>query len=170
MLSKRLRSIARGLHLERHQRGTSREVRLPASSRMLRSEVGQPALSKLSTTGKAGHLLFGPYLSLPPGRYVAALQWRGRVPASAQATLRVVVEAGTQQLAERALADTHGRVAEVELPFEVLQPCVDLELQVRVDARIEADIIAVLVGPDSLQAATQPVTDGPAGSAAYAVA
>ncbi len=170
VLSGRLLNIARGLHLQRYQRGTLREVQLPASSRMLRSEVGQPALSHLRTRGKAGHLLFGPYLSLPPGRYVVALQWRGRVPDSAQATLRVVVEAGTQQLAERALPDTHDRVAEVELPFEVLQPCVDLEFQVRVDARIEASIVAIAVRPHALRAAITSVGGGSAGTAAHAIA
>jgi hypothetical protein len=172
LLSRRLLDIARGLHPIQAGHDTPRHLKLPGSSRMLRSEVGRPSLTQLRTQGKAGHLLFGPYLGLPPGHYLATLQWRAHVPDSAKASLRIAVAGGTLELAQYVLADTHGRVIQTTFAFELDQPCSDLELQVQVDAQVNAEITSIAVSPDASlrNAAPADQMSGTAGAAPHALA
>jgi hypothetical protein len=147
LLASRLQHIASGLWKERRQSGDPREFTLTGANRMLRTQVGQLRGSHMRSQAKAGHLMFGPYLQLPPGSYVAKLKWCGRVPKSAHALLKVVAHGGESALAECELYDSGERIVTVELPFRLARACADLEIQVRVDQFVQAEIVSVAVRP-----------------------
>lgn len=147
ILSRRLRNMARGLHQEALGRGDPRDLHLEASSRLLRTEVGVPRLGRLRTQQRAGYLLFGPYLSLPPGDYVARLLWTARIPAGAQAELHLMVDGARRRVGGCTPTDTGGNASSVEVPFHLATHCADLELQLRVDELVQAEVTSVEFSP-----------------------
>ena len=115
------------------------DYRFEGSSRVLRTEVGVTDERGLTTTGKSGHLLFGPYLALPPGRYVAELTWTYRIPTGASCHLRVVVRNGSVALCrEEVKAGMQMTPATTRMHFELDTTCGDLEVQLQVDAHVQA--------------------------------
>jgi len=68
-----------------------------------------------------GVLFFGPYVALPAGRYVAAVN-ATTLEGSGTMSLRVTLNAGNRLLAERTLAITAGPAPRLEIPFDVPAP------------------------------------------------
>jgi hypothetical protein len=95
------------------------------------SQVGSRIGDRLSTTGRAGFLFFGPYLPLQEGEYFVVL--RGVFKRSAAAKLDVVSHLGLESHAEYHLCrfDRQGR-AEVIVPFRVGPDTQDLEIRMLV--------------------------------------
>lgn len=99
------------------------------------SAVGKRIGTALWSTGKAGHLLYGPYLDLKPGRYVATL--RGMVgPLGLQgAWAEVCISGGREVLIEMPLTGVHqrGEQALASLVFALSEPCTGLEVRINVE-------------------------------------
>jgi hypothetical protein len=109
-----------------------RELRLRAGQdARVRSVVGRADADGIVADGRAGYLLFGPYLAAPPGRYRVRLEGED---APAGAIVDVAARAGAFPLAPpTALRVGDGMLA--ELAFDVPEPGVgDLEVRVQVPA------------------------------------
>jgi glycosyltransferase involved in cell wall biosynthesis len=110
-------------------------VRYWGSDHHLGSAVGKPIGTTIWTSGKAGHLLYGPYLDLNPGRYAATLH--GIVgPIGLQgARADVCISGGRDVLAVAQLTGTHqlGEQVLATLEFTLNAPCNRLEVRVNVE-------------------------------------
>jgi SAM-dependent methyltransferase len=94
--------------------------RWPADSPEIRTKIGEKRDRAIVFNGTAGAGAFGPYASLPAGRWVARLVFRARGKAAGRAKLDVTSGGGTRTLVDRSLAAEEivamGYV--VELPFD----------------------------------------------------
>lgn len=101
----------------------------------LSSTVGKRSGTALWSTGKKGHLLYGPYLDLKPGRYTALL--RGMVgPLGLQgARAEVCISGGRELLVEASLAGAAQPSEQVlaQLDFALSAPCTGMEVRVEVE-------------------------------------
>jgi glycosyltransferase involved in cell wall biosynthesis len=97
----------------------------------LSSVVGERKGTAIWSTGRAGHLLYGPYLNLKPGHYQATI--RGRIgPIGANgAVADVCIEGGTKVLARKILRENGETLASLE--FSIATPCTGLETRVYVE-------------------------------------
>ena len=145
-LARRLFDMARALTRQR----VDIDYLFEGCSRVLRSEVGLVEGRTLVSSGKDGHLLFGPYLSSPPGRFVAELDWAYVVPADANCRIRVVANAGKNVLFELKVQPGTRKVrGKTELPFQLVSSCGDLEVQLQIASRAEARIHSLHIRADS---------------------
>lgn len=96
--------------------------------------VGERTGTALWSTGQAGHLLYGPYLSLPPGRYVATLTGKIGFAGVNGAVADVCIDGGKEIVAECALqgswSDAEQTLAQLE--FALNRPAQQLEVRVEV--------------------------------------
>jgi hypothetical protein len=94
-----------------------------------------------------GFLHFGPYRTLPTGRYVAIFRLRGQgAGAGPFARAEVTADRGRQVLAQRLLntGDPSPRFADIELHFEVTRPePLEYRLEWFGQGRVEADYVYV---------------------------
>lgn len=123
-------------------------------SRVLRSEVGLVEGRTLVSSGKGGYLLFGPYLSLPPGRFVAEIAWAYVVPVGANCRVRVIAGGGTSVLFELDVQPgTTKALGTTELLFQLEAACGDLEVQVQIGSKVEARVHSVRIWAHSSKSA-----------------
>ena len=101
----------------------------------LGSTVGKRIGTAIWSTGKLGHLLYGPYLDLKPGRYAATL--RGMVgPLGLQgARADVCISGGREVLIKMPLTGTPQQGEQVlgVLEFTLNAPCQGLEVRIEVE-------------------------------------
>ncbi len=115
------------------------------SSRTIRSEVGEIEYRSLKTTGRPGHLLFGPYLALAPGRYMVELIWSYEIPESANCILRIVLSGGRIVICEqKVVPGVQLEPVALTLRFDLEESCGDLEIQAIVDGQVRASIRHVI--------------------------
>ncbi|MCV2361773.1 glycosyltransferase [Paucibacter sp. TC2R-5] len=128
--------------------GTPRHYRLDGSSRLLRSAVGSARGNQLHSTCKEGYLLFGPYLQLPAGHYVAELDWSYEVLSTSDCHIEVAANHGAELLARKTVKP--GRVdgsVRTKIPFVLTWPCGDLELRLHIASDTKAIINHLTVKP-----------------------
>jgi 2-polyprenyl-3-methyl-5-hydroxy-6-metoxy-1,4-benzoquinol methylase len=108
----------------------------------LRTVIGQREGGTILLEGKAGTGLFGPYVTLPAGTYVARLRFRGGPPASGRARMDVACNIGRHLLAERRIdAGTIGEAGgSFALPFGAERPMEKLEVRLFCDAGFQAAV------------------------------
>lgn len=100
----------------------------------------------LVSTGKAGFVMFGPYVTLAPGRYRLAVQGSvAQLPAGAEVVFDVVSKG--QVFGQESITATHPEAGEiVGFEFELADAVPDLEVRARVaddvDLRIESYEVA----------------------------
>lgn len=115
------------------------DLHFDGSNRALRSAVGQVQGRHIATQSKAGHLLFGPYVALAPGRYIVQIEWTGVVPPGATVNISVTTASGASVLAEQQLpsgsAKELGNV--IGLCFAQWSTVVNLEIQIEVDTAVD---------------------------------
>ncbi len=117
---------------------------MPASHPNLRTHVGRvDASGSVVAGGRRGQLLFGPWMTLMPGRY--RIEWYGRIETAErrwrQGTLDVIFDAGNESIAEAPLAHTRAKGDLLgALDFELDQPIEGLEFRVRVEAKANVAI------------------------------
>lgn len=136
LLGKRLFNICKALAHDRQ-----RNVHLlAASAPQLRTAVGRVQGRSLTTSGRAGYLLFGPYLALPSGSYEVALE--GSCPGAqlARAHVDVVVDGGRKVLAKHDLQGGASTKEIARMRINLDQPCRDLEVRVAVDDDFECTL------------------------------
>lgn len=99
----------------------------------MHTQVGKPMGTALQTSGRAGALLFGPYLSVDPGAYTFHAMGRGDGKGLVGAKVDVAISSGSEVLAEgsiAALASIDAGTWEIRLPFSVAVYYSDLELRI----------------------------------------
>lgn len=110
----------------------------------MRTNVGQASERGLTTTGHAGFLLFGPYLSVIPGKYWVRISGIVGLGGAEGVTIDVTAKLGTLTLAREKLATTLCGILDTKIYFEVLPSGhVDLEVRVQVDAADEIVIKSI---------------------------
>lgn len=125
------------------------------SDQRLYSSVGKRIGTELWTTGKAGHLLYGPYLDLKPGRYAATVRGRVGVVGLQGARMDVCISGGQKILAEMPLHATPQSAEQVlgQLEFVLDQPVQQLE--VRVEVEPGSDLMLSMIEIHRIDAALQ---------------
>lgn len=106
------------------------------SSERIGTQVGERVDDKIRTTGRAGLLVYGPYLPIFPGVYCVTIRGSvGRGGASGF-TLDVVAKRGGKIFGRQQFGEmTEGPCTEFELKFTVDEPgCLDLETRLHVKA------------------------------------
>jgi hypothetical protein len=111
------------------------------------SEVGVRTLGLgMATTGKAGWLIFGPYIPLEPGNYQVSLQGLTQAGHGGQVHVDVASDKGAKVIAAAELDAPTLAAAPPEglivLPFTVDHPVTDLEVRVRVTEASKMSISA----------------------------
>lgn len=112
----------------------SYERRFLAGQSPMNSKIGVAEGSGLRSDGSAGYLLFGPYLSVLPGRYEVTFECRtGLIDASNTVVFDVVARRGRLLLGKVTPVLPTNQNLSVSLEFEVESPgVVDLELRINV--------------------------------------
>lgn len=112
-----------------------------ATDPRIASEIGQRGAAGLWSDGRAGYLMYGPYIDVPPGSYKLEMrgQWLG---GGGSATLDVAISKGANVLASRNLqAPVEATPLAESLDFQVPQGGAgDLEIRLRVDAGLKASV------------------------------
>lgn len=111
----------------------------------LSTQVGRREDGAILLEGAAGTGLFGPYIALPAGTYVARLRFRGGAPASGRARMDVACNTGRHLLAERWIdAGAIGPDgASFALPFGAEREMATLEVRLFCEEGFRAAIDAV---------------------------
>lgn len=112
-----------------------------ATDARITNAVGTRSGGRLVSDGRAGYLMYGPYIAIPGGRYRLLLRGRwGR--GGGRATLDVAKDTGANILATQSLAGPQaGAAFESGLDVEVPESgASDLEVRLRVDTGTRIDI------------------------------
>jgi hypothetical protein len=109
------------------------------------TQVGLRSNYGVSSTGRTGILLFGPYIHARPGLYRVIFSGVGEVGMVGQATADVAACGGTVVFGSAALIP-NGGIVEGIIHFEITEPgVVDLEFRVFVDESVIVDIFKISV-------------------------
>lgn len=110
----------------------------------LNTVVGYKRDGQVVSTGKAGHLLFGPYIAMPAGKYVVNMF--GTVAMNDRSTGHVDVAInqgelvlGKVEMTQNAGGDT-GAALHLPLTFTLMRPCTDLEIRMWVHEHAEVSV------------------------------
>lgn len=95
--------------------------------------VGQRLGTSVKTIGQSGFLMWGPYLSLPQGKFRLSVCGEAKSWGDA-VELQVVHEQGNTQIAACNLEDTETGLWERSIDFEINSSCDDLEIRISVSA------------------------------------
>jgi glycosyltransferase involved in cell wall biosynthesis len=108
----------------------------------LQSAVGEGVGRVMRSTGRAGFLLYGPFLALNAGQYLVRLEGSIAAGSSGKAVVDVVVQGASVRLAILELKPARAGAAPVlaTLPIMLRSRQSDLEVRVRVDDSIELEI------------------------------
>ncbi len=122
----------------------------------LGTKVGKRMGTALWSTGRAGHLLHGPYLDLKPGNYRARIHGTVGSLGLHGARADVCISAGRELLAECALLGVHQADEQLlaSLEFTLIDPCKALELRIEVGSG--SDLAVTLVEIHKLDYALEP--------------
>lgn len=113
----------------------------------LNSEVGHRHGQVMSTTGKAGFLIFGPFIELAKGRYKVVLCGAIGKNGAAGAHMDVVVKQGSVILGQSILdeSDQGGRILAMVISLD--KPCTDLEVRILVNDDSELQVSMIEIAP-----------------------
>jgi glycosyltransferase involved in cell wall biosynthesis/ADP-heptose:LPS heptosyltransferase len=115
----------------------------------LNSWVGLRREKEMSTTGRAGHLIFGPYLALPAGSYIIKL--RGTVVAgTGNEWLDVVVDQGRQQLLRHDLQPLEPGTWKLQLHVLVNEAVSDFEVRLWVHEDTDMVLSGLEIAADAM--------------------
>ncbi len=117
-------------------------LKFAADDRRLKTKVGSRAANMIQFTGRAGTGLFGPYIRLPPGHYVARLCFSPE-PIIGAATMDVCVGAAHTPICRRALRDgaLSGDVA--SLDFQLAEGSDEVEVRLFCRSGFKANLLSV---------------------------
>jgi len=107
----------------------------------LRSLVGRKIGTQVATDGRAGYLMYGPYVPRPSGKYVAQVKVDSRATTRGWLRVEVVADAGQRELASDRVDMKPGLTA-IDLPFVLDTAWPDLEIR----AYCECETLVTLEG------------------------
>ncbi|MGF6742040.1 Wzt carbohydrate-binding domain-containing protein [Paraburkholderia atlantica] len=118
------------------------------SDQRLLTQVGRKEVTDIVCTGKAGCLIFGPYIPLAAGRYHICVKGVVGNAGSGGARMDVAIDQGKRLIAENVFPERGERDCLISLPIYLDTPCIDLEIRVWVtdesDLRVSAFEISSL--------------------------
>lgn len=132
-LGRRLREIIR------------HELRYPGSHPHLLSQVGRRNGQSLHTTGLAGCLLHGPYISLDPGDYNVIVSGTIHKSGATPALIDAATTNGTKVIAKDSLFPNLGNLQLAKLHVSLSMPCTDFEVRIWVDESIDLEVHSIEV-------------------------
>jgi hypothetical protein len=115
------------------------------SDSRLGTQVGQRAGRDIVSTGQAGYLIFGPYISLVAGSYAVKIRGALGENGTAGARMDVAADKGVRVLGESALVEPDEDGCLISLPVSLDTPCTDLEVRVWVgdDTDLKVSMISI---------------------------
>ena len=111
------------------------------------TRVGLREGRDIVTTNKAGHLLYGPYLSLPTGQYSVSIFGTLCSKSTNAVCVDLAVEKGTRVLADAILAMPDAQGCLLSIDVFLGKPCTDLEIRVLVREEHMVRISMVCIKP-----------------------
>ena len=113
----------------------------------LGTQVGKCSGHDIETTGKAGYLIFGPYIRLDPGQYRVVIRGALGVNGLSGAHMDVVINKGSHILGESALGVPDEQGNFVALIGTLDAPCTDLEVRVWVNSDTDLKVSMIEIAP-----------------------
>jgi glycosyltransferase involved in cell wall biosynthesis len=121
--------------------------RFLASDHRLNTQVGERAGLAMKTTGREGHLVYGPYIPLAAGWYRVAFRGSVGIKGLAAARMDVVCDQDTRKLGALVLSEPDDTGCFGTLAIELTSPCADFEVRVWVSAGTEMEIATLEIAP-----------------------
>jgi glycosyltransferase involved in cell wall biosynthesis len=115
----------------------------------LGSQVGQREGRLIRSDGRAGYLLYGPYLSMSAGEYMLRVFGLARDAGLKNAHVDLAIDQGRRVLG-CAEIDVNGE-ALVQLPFTLERDCSDFEIRIWVEAESDLSIDMLEIAPVPIQ-------------------
>jgi SAM-dependent methyltransferase len=126
------------------RRGNNTGVRFAANAPEIKTQIGRIVEGLIALDGsKAGTAIYGPYVEMPPGKYVARLGFRAGAARRGTAKLDVCFDGGRKRLAERRVRDDEA----AELNFTLREDASDLEIRLFVERGFIGQIEFVEIVP-----------------------
>jgi glycosyltransferase involved in cell wall biosynthesis len=129
-------------------------ISFSGNSPRLHTACGLKQEKQIVSAGETGTLLYGPYLDLEPGDYLATVFGRLNHAGQTPATVSVTAKAGAEQLATAKLEKAHGGLGElISLPFSVATPSqIEVVIQLEsADTELAVTRLAVASSMDAPQ-------------------
>lgn len=120
------------------------EFAFAAGSPPMQTDVGARTHAGVTTTGKAGHLLYGPYIALPAGAYCVTLTIPSGV-AARRSYIEIAAGERHKILSRRRIFDTHLGAGRLRHDFKLDRMYRDVEFRVRVDSRAQFVIDSIRI-------------------------
>ena len=129
------------------------------SSGQLLTEVGKIVGRTLITTGVAGHLLYGPYLNLPAGRYRVKVLGRCEIPMGGRAKFDVCMSHAAEILASFDLKKAREGVL-ADCVISLNRPSRALEVRITVDRLAQVTVNSLRISSIFLPDSNNELRDG----------
>lgn len=104
----------------------------PPLSAQMRSKVGHVIGSSVTTSGKAGHLLFGPYINLEPGAYRVSFLTARATSTGGWSFVEIVSGPGNRTLLRRRIRWSDLATGKLTCDFDLSDGAEDVEFRIRV--------------------------------------
>jgi ubiquinone/menaquinone biosynthesis C-methylase UbiE len=114
----------------------------------LRNQVGTRHAEGVTTDGRAGYLMFGPYVPRSAGRHVACVDLGPESNRNGTTILEVVSNTG-QQFHSRTSAKLGAKESTLRCAFELPSDVQDLEVRVHVDSRTQCSLLGLTLSHDT---------------------
>lgn len=118
-------------------------IRYSGADSILGTIVGRRSASGMSTTGEAGCLLFGPFISLKPGKYEALLDLTIRAACNERCRVEITINSGQLILGCIFFGCKLSEKTTARADFLLLEACLDIEIRVMVDDVIDLTVHSV---------------------------
>jgi hypothetical protein len=119
------------------------------SDSRLFSEVGKRTGRNIVSTGRAGHLIYGPYIPLDAGQYRVVFRGALGENGASATRINVTIDADDRIIAKSILSQPDKNGYLVSLPITLEESCNDLEVRVWVDEHSEVTISMLEIQPIS---------------------
>jgi hypothetical protein len=113
------------------------------------SHVGVPVGQKITTSGREGYLLFGPYVAMPAGRYELSIHGQLHDPGSG-VKIDVAAEQGRRTIFEFTLDGSMAGQPVCRQTFELDHSCPDLEIRIWVAADCSYEVERIEIASQQL--------------------
>lgn len=120
------------------------QLLFPANGAQIHTEFGRRSAEGIEIDPeREGMALYGPYVSLPAGRYSATLHFKGQPQATRRVKLDICVDTGRKVLAVIERAPT----SPMRLEFDIAEPVSDLEVRLWTPGGLKATIESLEIAP-----------------------
>jgi hypothetical protein len=117
--------------------------RFAGSDYRMGTHVGVPAGQRITTSGREGYLLFGPYITLPAGRYELSIHGQLRNAGTAGVKVDIAANQGRRTIVEFTLGGSLDVWPVYRKIFDLDQSCTDLEIRILVAADCDYEVTLI---------------------------